>query len=59
MDDQRKLAPRYWIGFVLFGAVAGFYLLTEHRAHLYGALPYLILLLCPLIHLFAHRGHKH
>jgi hypothetical protein len=42
------------IGFL---AVAAFYLLTEHRAHLYGALPWLLLAACPLMHLFMHGGH--
>lgn len=37
--------------------VAAFFLFTEHRAHLFGALPYLLLLACPLMHLFMHRGH--
>lgn len=42
-----------------FLAIGGFFLVTEHRAHLFGILPYLLLLLCPLMHLF-HRGHgKH
>jgi hypothetical protein len=41
-------------GFLL---VAGFYLLTEHTAHVFGALPYLLLLSCPLMHLFMHHGH--
>jgi hypothetical protein len=41
------------LGFLI---VAGFFLLTEHAAHLYGALPYLLVLACPLLHLF-HRGH--
>jgi len=40
-----------------FLAVAGFFLVTEHRAHLFGALPYLLLLACPLLHFFMHRGH--
>jgi len=43
-----------------FLAVALFFLLTEHRAHLFGLLPYLLLLACPLMHLFhghAHHGH--
>ena len=40
-------------------AVGGFYLLTEHTAHLFGALPYLFLLACPLMHVFMHRGHGH
>jgi fatty acid desaturase len=34
-----------------------FYLLAEHRAHLFGILPWLILLLCPLMFLFMHHGH--
>lgn len=37
--------------------IAAFFLFTEHRAHLFGALPYLLLLSCPLMHLFMHRGH--
>jgi hypothetical protein len=44
----------------LFIIVGGFFLWTEHRAHLVGALPYwpyLIVLLCPLMHFFMHRGH--
>ncbi len=52
-------------GFVCLAllAIAGFYLLTEHRAHLFGVLPYLLLLACPLMHVFMHRGghggHRH
>ena len=51
-------APRgyNWI-LVLFLAIAAFYLFTEHRAHMFGALPFLLLLACPLMHLFMHRGH--
>lgn len=45
------------IGLCLFLAIAAFFLWTEHRAHLLGILPYLILLACPLIHMFMHRGH--
>lgn len=44
------------IGFLLIGA---FYLLTEHQAHLFGVLPWLLLLACPLLHLFMHGGHGH
>ena len=40
-----------------FLAVLGFFLLTEHRAHLFGALPYVFLLACPLFHLLLHRRH--
>lgn len=44
-----------WI-FIGFLAVAGFFLFTEHRAHLYGALPFLLILACPLMHLFHGHG---
>lgn len=45
------------IALLVFGGVAGFFLVMEHRAHLYGVLPFLILALCPLMHFFMHRGH--
>lgn len=48
---------RYGIGLFVFGAVAAYFLITEHRAHLFGALPFLLLLACPLVHMFMHRGH--
>lgn len=40
--------------------VATFYLLREHLGHALGALPYLLLLACPLLHLFhGHGSHGH
>jgi len=45
------------IGFLLIG---GFYLITEHRAHLYGILPFLFLPVCLVMHFFMHgHGHRH
>ena len=41
---------------VLIGAVS-YFLLMEHRQHTFQALPFLIILLCPLMHLFMHGGH--
>lgn len=49
---------RYNLVFWVFLAIALFFLVTEHRAHLLGALPYLLLLACPLMHLFMHGGHR-
>jgi Flp pilus assembly protein TadB len=40
-----------------FLAIAAFFLVTEHRAHTLSALPFLLLLLCPLLHLFLHGRH--
>jgi hypothetical protein len=40
-----------------FLAIAAFFLIAEHRAHVLGALPYVLLLLCPVLHLLMHRGH--
>ena len=63
MDDQEKAKParlfasRTGIVLVVFLAIAAFYLFTEHRAHLFGVLPWLLLLACPLMHVFMHRGH--
>jgi hypothetical protein len=42
---------------IVIGAIAGYFLLTEHLAHVVGALPYLLLLACPLMHVFMHHGH--
>ncbi len=53
---QDSLHPvRNWV-FIGFLVVAGFFLLTEHLAHVFGALPYLLLLACFLMHFFGH-GH--
>jgi hypothetical protein len=42
--------------------IAAFYVVNEHLEHAGQALPYLILLLCPLMHIFGHHhhgGHNH
>ncbi|NKN01163.1 DUF2933 domain-containing protein [Rhizobium leguminosarum] len=40
------------------GVIAAFFLLREHWAHAFGLAPYLLLLACPLMHLFhGHGGH--
>jgi hypothetical protein len=39
-------------------AVASAYLLWNHTGHAWAAVPYVLLLICPLMHLFGHR-HSH
>ena len=46
-----------WLGFCILAAIASFFLWQEHRAHILGALPYVLLLLCPLSHFLMHRHH--
>lgn len=54
---QRGGAWRSKIVFAILFAIAAFFLLTEHRAHLFGYLPFLLLAACPLMHMFHHGGH--
>ncbi|NUZ08518.1 DUF2933 domain-containing protein [Piscinibacter koreensis] len=53
----RFWGSRHAVGLVVLGAVAAYFLLSEHRAHFFGALPFLLFLACPLMHIFMHRGH--
>lgn len=57
--DQQHHEKRIFWGWWLFAAIALFYLLAEHRAHFLGALPYLLLLACPVMHMFMHHGSHH
>jgi hypothetical protein len=41
----------------VFGSVASYFLLTEHYAHTMQALLWLLVIACPVMHLFMHRGH--
>ena len=40
-------------------AAIGIYLFATHPGHVFSALPYLLLLLCPVMHLFGHGKHRH
>ena len=60
-NNQRMLSKSklVLVGFLI---VAGYFLFTEHRAHLGGVLyylPVLLLLACPLMHIFMHGSHDH
>lgn len=62
MSQDRKPASSSWISlagccFAVFGAVAGFFLVYEHRAHALGWFPWLLFLACPVMHLLMRRHH--
>lgn len=40
-------------------AAVGAYLLWNHTGHVFSALPYVVLLACPLMHFFGHGHHHH
>lgn len=56
--------PSFWrsrafLVFLGFAGIALVLLWKEHSAHILGAIPYLFLLACPLMHVFMHGGHGH
>lgn len=51
------LRSRTGLVLIAFLAIAAFFLVTEHTAHVLGVLPFLLVLLCPLLHLFLHGRH--
>ena len=66
MNNDQETGKGSWFGsrrgivVLVFVAIIGFFLFTEHRAHLFGILPYLLLLACPFMHFFMHgRHHGH
>lgn len=60
-NDSTRSQPSWstWSGVcaIVLGAALLFFLVTEHTAHFFGVLPFAIFLLCPIMHLFMHRGH--
>jgi len=50
------LRSRSGVVFLGFAAIALFLLWEEHKAHILGILPYVLLFLCPILH-FLHGGH--
>lgn len=44
---------------IFFAILAGYSLFKEHAVHFGGWLIWAIIILCPLVHIFMHRGHGH
>ncbi|MBB4067255.1 DUF2933 domain-containing protein [Gellertiella hungarica] len=58
------ITSRTWVLMAIsFGVIAAFFVLREHWTHVLGLAPYLLLMACPLMHLFhghsGHEGHHH
>lgn len=63
-SPANEARPSFWRskpGIVLgmLVVISLFYLAREHYGHISQLLPYLILLLCPLMHLFGHHHGGH
>jgi hypothetical protein len=51
------MTNRNWLLFgISLAVIVLFFVLREHWGHMFGLLPYLVLLACPLMHLFHHHG---
>ena len=49
---------RAWV-VLTFAIVIGGYLAIWHGTHVAAVLPFLVILACPLMHMFMHGGHGH
>lgn len=58
-DSDIRMRRRSRTVLLVLGAIAAFFLVAEHRAHVLSYLPWLFLLACPLMHLFMHHGGDH
>lgn len=59
MRENTNLENWNWFRIGTWGAglIIGYFLITEHRAHVIQFLPYAFLMACPFMHIFMHRGH--
>ncbi|SCW85548.1 Protein of unknown function [Rhizobium mongolense subsp. loessense] len=60
--DQNHSFPSAWSTysrtvFIAFAVIAAGLIAYEHRVHVLGVLPWLLILACPLMHMFMHHGH--
>jgi hypothetical protein len=60
--DPSRRPPEFWrskagIAAIVFLLIGGFFLVSEHRAHALGYLPFLLIFGCLFIHMFMHGEH--
>lgn len=58
-DDGKSSAHAWMVACAMLTLIALFFLLREHWDHVAGKWPYLLLLACPLTHVFMHGQHGH
>lgn len=65
MDNSGKfrfggwLLSRTGLVFIIFLAISAFFLITEHTAHLFGILPYALVLLSLALYLLTRQADSH
>ncbi|MDO9223315.1 MAG: DUF2933 domain-containing protein [Caulobacter sp.] len=55
--NARRGFPIKTLAIAAFAAALVFLFFGEHRVHMLGWLPFLLLLACPLLHMTMHGGH--
>ena len=56
-SDSKRKFPLRTLAMLAFAAALVFLFFGEHRVHVLGWLPFLLLLACPLLHMTMHGGH--
>jgi hypothetical protein len=59
-DRGNRTGSKAKWAFIGFALIAAYFLITEHKAHLsefFRYWPLLLVLACPLLHVFMHSGH--
>lgn len=57
IDQPNSRSLLRGLAIAAFGAALAYLFFGEHRVHLLGYLPFLLLLACPLLHMTMHGGH--
>jgi hypothetical protein len=64
MNEQTNFNLKQWLqsptGLVWIAilSITALFLIKEYAAYIVNLLPYLFLMLCPLLHIFMHSGHE-